>query len=318
MLGKTANGLFWMFRYLERAENTARLIDAGQRLALTRLDNRDEEWKSVLQSAGVFDAFQAEHDELTKDTAINWMLRSRSNGSSVLSCIEAARQNARLVRAALTGEVWEAINAAYMEARSLLGRRVTERDLPNVLRSLRQATSLVRGMTHGTMMRNEIFDFARIGTFLERADNTARILDVKYYVLLPSVGAVGSSMDNVQWETILRSLSARGGFRMEYGAEAGPMAITKFLILDKRMPRSLAFCVSKLSHNLRYLHEGQRKILPSLKIVNTLESKYLKHDVQAIFDFGLHEYIQQILDQLSQISRQIEIDFSFYSDTTCG
>ncbi|MEO3416129.1 alpha-E domain-containing protein [Roseovarius sp. CAU 1744] len=312
MLGKTANGLFWMYRYLERAENTARLIETGQRIALTRLEGRDEEWTSILQSGGVMDGFTQTGDDLSKETAINWMLRSKANASSVLTCIETARQNARLVRAALTGEVWEAINASYMEARSLLARRVSERELPNVLRSLRQSTALVRGMTHGTMLRNEIYDFARIGTFLERADNTARILDVKYYVLLPSAGSVGSSIDNVQWETILRSLSARGGFRMEYGHGAGPMEITQYLILDKRMPRSLAFCAGKLCDNLRYLHGGNRGTLPSLKQVTELENKYLRHDVQAIFNFGLHEFIQQILGQFSAISRQIEIDFRFY------
>ncbi len=312
MLGKTANGLFWKFRYLERAENTARLIETGQRIALTRLESEDSEWISVLQSAGVHAAYTAQNDEVTKDGAIDWMLRSRANPSSVLSCIETARQNARLVRTALTGEVWEATNAAYMEARTLLSRRVTERDLPKVLRSLRQHTALVRGMTHGTMLRNEIYDFARLGTFLERADNTARILDVKYYVLLPSAGAIGTSIDNVQWETILRALSARSGFRLEFGAGAGPREITHFLILDKRMPRSLAFCASKLADNLRYLHGGQRKQMPSLKQVCALESKYLKHDVDAIFEYGLHEFVQEILNELAQIARQIEIDFRFY------
>ncbi|MHA7828441.1 MAG: alpha-E domain-containing protein, partial [Roseovarius sp.] len=130
MLGKTANGLFWMYRYLERAENTARLIEAGQRIALTRLEARDEEWVSVLQSAGVLDAFQAQNEAVTKEAAIDWLLRSRANSSSVLSCVEAARQNARMVRTALTGEVWEAINATYMRTRSTLARKVSERDLP--------------------------------------------------------------------------------------------------------------------------------------------------------------------------------------------
>ena len=312
MLGKTANGLFWMYRYLERAENTARLIETGQRIALTRLNNSEDEWGPVLQSAGALAAFEAQDVEMSKDAAIDWLLRARANPSSVLSCIENARQNARLVRAALTGEVWEAVNAAYMEARELLARRVKERDLPQVLRSIRQNAALVRGMTHGTMLRNEIYDFARIGTFLERADNTARILDVKYYVLLPSAGSVGSSIDNVQWETILRSLSARGGFRMEYGAGAGRLEITHFLILDKRMPRSLAFCVGKLRDNLRYLHAQQRDVLPSLKQVNQMEDQYFSHEVNDIFEFGLHEFIENILNQLAQVAQQIEIDFRFY------
>jgi uncharacterized alpha-E superfamily protein len=312
MLGKTANGLFWMYRYLERAENTARLIETGQRIAITRLGDSDREWRSVLQSAGVLPMYEAANDTLTKEAVIDWLLRSPKNVSSVLCCIESARHNARMVRTAITGEVWEATNAAYMNTREILARHVSERDLPGVLSQIRRHTALVRGMTHGTMMRNEIYDFARIGTFLERADNTARILDVKYYVLLPSARAVGSALDNVQWESILRSISARGGFRMEYGPEAGPMDITHYLILDKRLPRSLIFCTSKLRDNLRYLDAGQEKPTESLRKVDVLLRKYLSHDVQAIFEFGLHEYIQEFVAHLGDIARQIEIDYRFY------
>src|SRR6056297_2495844 len=282
MLGKTANGLFWMYRYLERAENTARLIETGQRIALTRLTDGDGEWVSVLQSAGALEAFQAENDSVTKEAAIDWLLRSRSNASSVLSCIEAARQNARMVRTAQTGEVWEAVNATYMKSREVLARKVSERDLPAVLGAIRQQTALVRGMTHGTMLRNEIYDFARIGTFLERADNTARIRDVKYYVLLPSAHAVGTSLDNVQWETILRSVSARGGFRMEFGAGGGPREIAHFLILDKRMPRSLAFCVNKLCNNLNYLSEGGDLGQASRDRISALENGLLSKSIDDI------------------------------------
>ncbi len=312
MLGKTANGLFWMSRYMERAENTARLIETGQRLALTRLGDSDDEWRSVLQSSGALSAFLAEHDEITKDAAINWMARDRANPSSIRSCIDLARQNARLVRTAITGELWEAINATYMSTNDMLARKVAERDLPAVLRAIRQNTALVRGMVHGTMMRNDIYDFLRIGTFLERADNTARILDVKYYVLLPTVSAVGSSIDNVQWESILRSVSARGGFRMEYGNAGGPQEIAQFLILDRRMPRSLAFCASKLKDNLRYLNAGATRPNASLRMVQDLETGFLSHDVGAVFEYGLHEFIQAVLDKLATLARQIEIDFRFY------
>ena len=312
MLGKTANGLYWMYRLLERAENTSRLIETGQRIALTSLDSGEEEWRSVLQSAGSLGQFEINRDELTKDNAIDWLLRDRANPSSVLSCIETARQNARLVRTALTNEVWEATNAAYMSARQMLARKVAERDLPGVLGAMRQSTSLVRGMTHGTMLRNNIYNFTRLGTFIERADCTARIMDVKYYVLLPSASAVGTSLDNVQWETILRSVSARGGFRMEYGAGAGRREIAQFLILDKRMPRSLAFCVGKLSDNLRYLQSGMMHPGPAQLKVQTIERTYLSHDVDAVFDFGLHEYIGTFLRLLAELSGQIETDFRFY------
>ena len=313
MLGKTANGLFWMYRYMERAENTARLIETGQRIALTRLNQTDDEWASVLQSADCLTGYNAAHDHISRDQAIDWMLRDKDNPSSVLASINAARQNARLVRTAITGDVWEAVNSAYMVLKSGLARKVSERDLPATLRIIRQHAALVRGVTLGTMLRNEIYDFARLGTFLERADNTARILDVKYYVLLPSARSVGSSLDNVQWETILRSVSARGGFRMEHGAGGGPKEIAHFLISDKRMPRSLAFAVGKLSDNLGYLEDDGGYGQLSREKVGELQNGLLSQSIDEIFDFGLHEFLQMTLKELSAISYQIEQDFRFYS-----
>ncbi|HKK98522.1 MAG TPA: alpha-E domain-containing protein [Marivita sp.] len=313
MLGKTANGLFWMYRYMERAENTARLIETGQRIALTRLGDTDEEWESVLQACDCLESYKKAHDDITRDQAVDWMLRDKDNTSSVISSVNAARQNARLVRTAITGDVWEAVNSAYMSLKTALARKVSERDLPSILRLIRHHAALVRGVTHGTMLRNEEYDFARIGTFLERADNTARILDVKYYVLLPSAHAVGTSLDNVQWETILRSVSARGGFRMEFGAGGGPREIAHFLILDKRMPRSLAFCVNKLCNNLNYLSEGGDLGQASRDRISALENGLLSKSIDDIFDFGLHQFLQKTLSEFSGISHQIEQDFRFYT-----
>jgi uncharacterized alpha-E superfamily protein len=260
----------------------------------------------------VAQGFHAAHDALSKEAAIDWMLRARDNPSAVRSSIGLARQNARLVRTALTGEVWEAMNRTYMGSEDRLARRVSERDLPKVLGLVRQGTALVRGATLGTMLRNDIYDFARLGTFLERADNTARILDVKYYVLLPGISAVGSTVDNVQWETILRSVSARGGFRMEYGTATEPRNIAQFLILDKRMPRSLAFCALKLRDNLQYLASNYGQKPPSLALADELVRRFLTHDIEAVFDFGLHEYIEEVIGALDTLGRQIEIDFRFY------
>ena len=312
MLGKTANGLFWMYRHLERAENTARLIETGQRIALTSLGSDETEWRSILETAGVCQGYDDHHDAVAKDTAIDWMLRSPENPSSVLSCISAARQNARMVRTALTLEVWEAVNSAYMRTTKLLARKVGERDLPQVLGAIRRQTALVRGTTHGTMLRNDILDFANIGTFLERADNTARILDVKYYVLLPSVRSVGSEVDNVQWETILRSVSARGGYRMEYGSSTDPRDITSFLILDKRMPRSLAFCARKIRVNMGYLATSYGARPPSFAMADHIEKNYLSYDIEAIFEYGLHEFIQKVLSLIDELAGQIQIDYRFY------
>ncbi|MEN8834162.1 MAG: alpha-E domain-containing protein [Pacificibacter sp.] len=312
MLGKTANGLYWMYRYLERAENTSRLVETGQRIGLTRSDTTDEEWGPVLKTAGVDVAYNAAHEDLNKDDAIDWLLRSKDNSSSVFAAISTARQNARLVRTALTYEVWEAMNGCFMATKSSLAGKVSERDLPAALGLIRQRTALVRGATHGTMLRNDMYNFARIGTFLERANATARILDVKYYVLLPSVFSVGSSIDNVQWETILRSVSGRGGYRMVHGNNINPRDIAQFLILDKRMPRSLNFCARKVLDNLEHLCSDYDVEPKSLEMARALVSRFASSDIDAIFEDGLHEYIQSVLTSFAELGSQVEIDFRFY------
>lgn len=310
MLGKTAGGLYWMFRYLERAENTARLVEAGQRIALTR-SAADDEWISVLQTAASLDRYLAHHEQITRETTIDWLLRAPENHSSVLSVVDAARSNARLVRTALTREVWESVNETWMVLRQTLARRVSERDLPEVLSRIRQRVALVRGAMHGTMLRNDIYNFCRIGTFTERADNTARILDVKYYVLLPSANAVGSNLDNVQWESILRSVSGEGGFRLSYGQRIKPPQIAQFLILDKRMPRSLAFCGEKIRDNLGWLAHDYGTRMPCHGMAETLNLTYFARPVEEIFDAGLHEFIQHFLQDMAALGSQTEIDYRF-------
>lgn len=312
MLGKTAGGLFWMFRYLERSENTARLVDAGFRIALTRGGDTGAEWQSVLDTAGARNAYLAKYDAYDGASVIDFLLRERENPSSVLSCVETARSNARLVRTALTREVWEATNDCYHALREVLRRPVREPDLPEALAAIRQQSALVRGALHGSMLRNEIFDFARIGTFLERADNTARILDVKYYVLLPSVTQIGSSLDNVQWETILRSVAGQRAYRWLTGGEITPMGIADFLILDRRMPRSLVFCVSKIAGNLGYLEREYGERLACHRLVADLHGALRETTIEAVFERGLHEFIIDFLRENAALGAQIQEDYRFY------
>ncbi|MBF9035611.1 hypothetical protein HKCCE2091_15290 [Rhodobacterales bacterium HKCCE2091] len=311
MLGKTAGGLFWMFRYLERSENTARLIEAGFRMALTRPDGSDDEWGSVLQTAAVADDYRERFGEIEASKVIDFLLRDSANPSSVMSSIATARQNARLVRTAITREVWEAVNDTYMILKQALARPVAARDLPEVLGMIRQQSALVRGALHGTMLRNDVFDFARIGTFLERADNTARILDVKYYVLLPSITQIGSSLDNVQWETILRSVAGQRAYRWINKGEASPKGIADFLIFDGRMPRSLKFAVSKIGTNLRYLEEEYGAPAPSHGLVNDIQTRIDRSNIDQVFEEGLHEFILEILQSLALLGSQISKDYRF-------
>ncbi|MFZ2103713.1 MAG: alpha-E domain-containing protein [Oricola sp.] len=312
MLGKTAGGLFWMFRYLERSENTARLVEAGFRMALTRSAAAEDEWMSVIQTAGVQDGFLARHDKADAQTVIDYLLRDRANSSSVISVIESARNNARLVRTALTREVWEATNECWLALKDALARPVREQELPETLALIRQQSALVRAALHGTMLRNEIYDFARIGTFLERADNTSRILDVKYYVLLPSVMFVGSSLDNVQWETILRSVSAQRAYRWLNEGDINPRGIAEFLILDRRLPRSLAFCYTKIVDNLAYLADDYGERHACHEMADEILNRLRANTVDTIFDQGLHEFLDEFIRDNNALGGKIEQDYRFY------
>lgn len=312
MLGKTAGGLFWMFRYLERAENTARLLEAGWRIALTRSDDDSNEWQSVVTTAGIDHAYSLKHDSFEAAPVINFLLRDRDNPSSVLNSIEATRSNARLVRTALSSEVWEAVNECWMALKEALARPVSERNLHDLLATIRYRTSVVRGALHGTMLRNDIFAFSRLGTFLERADNTARILDVKYYVLLPSASFVGSRIDNVQWEVILRSVSAETSYRWLNGGETSPQGIADFLILDRRMPRSLAFCYAKIGENLGHLARDYGTRHPSHDLADQTCARLEGATIEDVFDEGLHQFLSASITDTAELAQRIETDFRFY------
>lgn len=311
MLGKTAGGLYWLFRYMERSENLARLISAGQRIALTRSSTAPDEWDSIVATAGVRNAYLRKYDTFEGDLVIDFILRDPDNPSSVLSVIEAARNNARTVRTALTREVWEAVNECWMVLCDALARKVPDRDLPFVLSTIRQRSAFVRGAMHGTMVRNDSYDFARIGTFIERADSTARILDVKYYVLLPSAHHVGTSIDNVQWETILRSVSADGSFRYLHGSETKPLQIAEFLTMDRRLPRSLAFCYAKICANLGYLEHDYKLRLPCHDTADEIYHRFREGSIDAIFEKGLHEFLQTFIHDNNALGQQIEADYRF-------
>lgn len=312
MLGKTAGGIFWMFRNLERSENTARLLDAGFRMALTRSTASASEWESVVSAAGSHRQYASRYTLYDAGNVIDFLLRDPANPSSVLSMVENARNNARMVRTALTREVWEATNECWITLKDLLAKPVSERELPNVLGTVRQQSSLVRGALHGTMLRNDIYDFARIGTFLERADNTARILDVKYYVLLPSVSFVGSSLDNVQWESILRSVSAQRAYRWLNPGDINPAWIADFLIRDKRLPRSFAFCYARIVDNLGELAADYGRRLPCHDLAEQIQKRLHDNTIESIFEIGLHEFIVDFIRRNSQLGEQIERDYRFY------
>jgi len=314
MLARVANGIFWMYRYLERAENTARLLAAGHRMTLTRgQDTASEEWRSILTTIGLLSSYQETHEGYDGAHVCDYVLRGRNNPESVLSMFERARTNARSCRSAITGEVWEAVNEGWMTLRDLLARPVRESNLGMALSAIRRESTLARGATHGSMLRNETYSFARSGTFLERADNTARILDVKYYLLLPSLSYVGTALDTGQWDNILRSLSGERAYRWLNAGRMDARSVAEFLILDNRFPRSLSFCYAAMRENLAALarlhgHEGK-----SHECMRETYMRLSNKTVDDVFDQGLHEFLIDFIVRNNEIAAAIAEDYRFIS-----
>jgi uncharacterized alpha-E superfamily protein len=311
MLGKTAGGLYWMYRYLERSENVARLIEAGFRIALARPDIAADEWASILAAAGSRAAFDEGHDEIAAAAVIDFLLRNRDNPSSVLGAVAVARSNARLVRTALTREVWEAVNESWINLKDALTRPVTNRDLPEVLGLIRRQSALVRGSLHGTQLRNDGYQFAQIGIALERADHTARVIDMKYYALLRSGSSMAGMVSNVQWETILRTVSALRSYRWLNGGDMSPETIAEFLILDRRMPRAILFCIETATASLSNLAEAYGTRSAALDRAEAIRDELRAASVDAIYERGLKAFTSDFLMRIGALSQQIERDYRF-------
>ena len=312
MLGRNAAGIFWMFRYLERSENIARIMQAGHRMFLTSINSSYEDWASILDAMSLREHFEGKTADFNPSKVRNFILRDADNPSSIISCVTNARENARMVRTVLTKEVFEAVNETYLVLKDTLKRPVSDRNLVKTLAIIRRQSVLVRGTLHGTMLRNDIYEFARLGTFLERADYTTRILDMKYYILLPSISFVGSSIDNRQWENILHSVSAYKSYRWLNEYQINPRGICKFLILDPRFPRSIIFCARQLATNLRLLTIEYNRKSKSAKLARAISKKLDTSTIDDIFDQGLHEFLRDWIANLNRLSIQIENDFRFY------
>ena len=314
MLGRVAHGIFWMYRYLERAENTARLLAAGQRMALTRgKDMADQEWKSILTTLGHRQAYEEHFDTYDGPHVCDFVLRSKDNPESVFSMVEGARTNARACRSAITGEVWEAVNEGWMTMRDLLARPVRNSNLNMALGAIRRGSTLARGASHGSMLRNETYAFSRLGTFLERADNTARILDVKYYLLLPSLSYVGTPLDTGQWDNVLRSLSAERAYRWLNAGRMEARSIADFLILDGRFPRSMVFCYSAMRNNLAELAQIHGAEGTCHSAMRDADMRLTGKKVEDIFDQGLHQFLLEFIASNQSLAGAIADDYRFVS-----
>ncbi len=311
LLGRTASGLYWLFRYIERAENVARIVDTGAHVALTGDADKSDVWPSVLRSAGVDKTYPGDVDQASEAEVADYLLRDRHNPSSVLSCIDNARLNGRMVRTALTREVWEGLNETWMTLKNTLARPINLDDLVDRLDETKRQAAQIRGAFHGTMLRDDRFAFCRLGTYSERLDNTARIMDVKYFVLLPSSSWVGSSLDNHQWRSLLRSVSAHRSFSSVYGSEYNAQRIAEFLILNRIMPRSLIFCAEELDRTLGYLAEHYSRSHTCDEAAHALFTRLRTLDMEEIFEIGLHDFLQEMIQQNNALSAQIAFDYNF-------
>jgi len=312
MLGRMANASFWMFRYLERAENTARLIEAALRMALTKdLATAEEEWRSVIATLGLTALYEAEHDGYDGPRVWNFVLRDRANPASVRAMFGAVRNNARAARTCISSEVWEAVNESWMQLDRIFARPVSQGALGDVVAIIRRAGAQVHGAVDGTMLRSEGFHFARAGTFVERGESTARILDMKYYLLLPSLSYVGSSLDSGQWDQVLRSVAGARAFSWLNAGNIDARGMVEFLVLDERFPRSLAFCRSALRRTLGALARMHGREGESDALMAKAEARFGALTVEDIFEQGLHEFLVDFIERNTAIAEAIIDDYRF-------
>jgi uncharacterized alpha-E superfamily protein len=307
MLSRTASNLYWMSRYVERAESLARILDTTQRLSALPVDygGSTNEWESAVATAGCVAGFYQVHDEATPETVVDYLVFSEANPSSIRNCFRIARSNARAVRTALTGEMWEALNGAWLELKNLDGRSLAGEELARFLGWVKEMSLRVDGSAYRTMLRNDIYWFSRLGVFLERADNTARILDVKYHVLLPEREPVGGGLDYYQWSAVLRAVSAVTSYHWVYRESLKPWLVADLLILNAKMPRSLAACYGNIVLYLDNLAQAYGDQGASQKVARAMRARLTNASIENIFQSGLHEFIVDFIGANSRLGAAI-------------
>jgi uncharacterized alpha-E superfamily protein len=315
MLSRTADSLYWLARYMERADFLARALEASRRLAALPRTYGDAatEWRSVLLSAGCADAFAATGRPMDEANVVEFLTFSIENPGSIRNCIELARLNARAVRTALTREMWEAINGGYLEMKNLEKNKCGSagEELTRFLEFIKQMSLVYDGGAYRTMLRNDAYWFTRIGLFIERADNTARLLDVKYHVLLPEQEAVGGSLDYFQWSAILRAVSAQTAYHWVYRTSLKPWLVADLLILRPEMPRSLLSCYESLVRNLDHLAQTHGRQGAAQRHARSVYGKLQNMTTESVFQDGLHEFVSAFLADNNQVGTLISEQYLF-------
>lgn len=306
MLSRTADHLFWTARYLERADFLARILASALRLSSMPTDYRgDNLWESVVASAGAGQLFYQKHQRATERTVREFLAFDLDNPSSIRSCLATARASGRAVRTALTVEMWSRLNDAWNQ-RQRDGWAITSRDgLAQFLEWVEDVTLAFDGSARRTMLRNDGYWFLRLGGAVERADNTARLLDVKYHLLLPEREHVGGGVDYFQWTTILREVSALTAYHWVYRDRIRPWLVADLLILNSQMPRSLASSYEVIVHHLDLLSEAYGQQGQSQRRAEEVRSRLGGSNIDEIFQTGLHEFITGFLVDNAEVAHAI-------------
>ncbi len=303
MLSRTADNLYWIARYMERAETAARLLEVGARISLlpTAQGYRNE-WDSLLRSIGAHDAFAEKYGEPGQRNIESFLFFDRDNPSSVASAITAARENGRIVRTALTTQVWDALNTAFQELRQIERTPRSELELSRLTDWTMRHAAMVRGAIDATLLRNDGYNFLNLGYYLERSDATARLMDVKYYVLLPRADYVGSGLDNDQWIMLLRALSSHRAFHWAYGGEVTAAKIAHFLILNPQCPRSLITCVTGANNHLSRIAKLYGRPTEVQTRAAAVQDMLESETPERIFEEGLHEFLSRFIRQTADLA----------------
>jgi uncharacterized alpha-E superfamily protein len=309
MLSRTANNLYWMARYVERAESTARILEVTYRMSLMpqAAELVKQEWFAPLNITGTLFPFTGRYSGVCARDVLRYMVLDPDNPSSIYACSRGARENARAVRGSITSDMWEVLNSTWLELQGMNESRLDSEGVVQFFDWVKERSHLFRGVTVGTALRDQAFHFNRLGTFLERADNTARILDVKYHVLLPSVEDVGGAVDYYQWAAVLQSVSGFEAYRKVYRDVITPLKVAELMILRKDMPRSLHACMAEAYDMLRVLSTPQAA--EAERLAGELHAELHFGRMEKIFGLGLHEYLTGFLTRINALGGEINRGF---------
>ena len=310
MLSRVANAIYWMCRYIERAENVARFISVNLNLLLDMPSEKGKHWEPVVMTTGDLALFDNSCPNCGQDAVIRFLTFDRDYPNSILTCLAAARENGRSIREIISSEMWEHLNNFYLELVDKQSQNLALANPHGFFKIIQMRSHLFTGLMDSTMSHGEAWNFARIGMMIERADKTSRILDVKYFMLLPHADMVNSTIDNIQWTAVLKSASAFEMFRKQHH-QITPRSVANFLIFDRQFPRSIRHCVTKSKICLQRINgadSGSTRNAAERQL-GRLEADLAYGDIDEVITRGMHEYLDNLQIQLNQIDAAIGITY---------